>query len=496
MSITLSTYNNGDVNYVAKLNSDNSVLAVAINALQAALATSGVSSGPFLNALFGLSTAFVGAASYAQSTASTTMTLQGGYSWRPDLGLIVNKFGTTALNFAAQTAGTYYIVVDASGTPSIQTSPASALWSVVWTGSAFGAIARTAPIVWNFQDWEDAQSSTALGASYASLDARLEAGETIAVAAAPKASPTLTGVPLAPTAAPGTNTLQIATAAFVQAAISTLAAGLVYKGIRNATTNSPAITSGLGTLGWFYKVGTAGTTTVDGNSLWIVGDILLYDGTVWDKIDGNSTEVTSVAGRVGAVVLALADLPTEADSTLIGNISGGSAVPAASTVTAVLDHVFGSTRGMVLYRGVSAWAALGAGTDGQLLRTHGTSGDPSWDTQPFDMSGYYSGLPTAGASKVLVSVPIARAVTFAANFAGCYMKLRGTTATASTAFDIQKNGSSIGTATFAISGSSATFVSSGGTAQSFAAGDLFALVAPATPDTTADNMGWVFAGTR
>lgn len=41
-------------------------------------------------------------------------------------------------------------------------------------------------------------------------------------AAAPLASPALTGTPTAPTAAPGTNTTQIATSAFVQAAIAAL----------------------------------------------------------------------------------------------------------------------------------------------------------------------------------------------------------------------------------------------------------------------------------
>jgi hypothetical protein len=316
-------------------------------------------------------------------------------------------------------------------------------------------------------------------------------GSTVVLANAPALiSPTMT------TQSPGDSTTKGASTAFVAAAIAAIVGGMTYKGAWNANTNSPTITSGVGTLGWFYKVTTPGTTSIDGNASWIVGDILLFDGVAWDKIDGNSTEVTSVFGRVGAVVLALSDIPAQADGTLLANVSGGSAAPLADTLTAILDHILGATRGMTLYRGASAWAALAAGTAGQYLQTQGTGGDPLWVSEPFDNSGYFSGLPTASASKVLVSVPIARAVTFAANFAGCYLKLRGTTATASTAFDIQKNGSSIGTATIALGGSSATFVSSGGLAQSFAAGDLFALVAPATPDATADNAGWVFAGIR
>jgi hypothetical protein len=175
--ITLNRYANGDTNYIEKHDQDADTLEAAINALQASLIGSAGGGGPFLTALFGIQTAFIGSSSYAQSTATTIMTLQGGYVWRPDLGKIANKVGTTALDFSAQAAGTYYIMVDGTGSPSIQTSSTFALYSVVWTGSAFGTITRLAPIVWNFQDWEDAQSSAAMGVTYTSLDARIEAIE-------------------------------------------------------------------------------------------------------------------------------------------------------------------------------------------------------------------------------------------------------------------------------------------------------------------------------
>ncbi|SPF82154.1 Phage tail fiber protein [Pseudomonas phage GP100] len=55
---------------------------------------------------------------------------------------------------------------------------------------------------------------------------------------APLASPTLTGVPLAPTAAPGTNTTQLATTAFVDAARVVLVAADALK----APLASPALT--------------------------------------------------------------------------------------------------------------------------------------------------------------------------------------------------------------------------------------------------------------
>lgn len=106
--------------------------------------------------------------------------------------------------------------------------------------------------------------------------------------AAPLISPDFTGgTPLVPTATPGTNTTQAASTGFVAAAVAALSGGLVYKGTWNATTNSPTITSSTGTLGWFYKVATAGTTTIDGISVWNVGDLLIFDGSTWDRIDGS-----------------------------------------------------------------------------------------------------------------------------------------------------------------------------------------------------------------
>ncbi len=89
---------------------------------------------------------------------------------------------------------------------------------------------------------------------------------------------------------------------------ATVVGGMNYQGTWNASTNTPALASGVGTKGYFYKVSVAGTTTIDGNSAWNVGDLILFDGTVWDKIDGIPSEVLSVAGRTGAVILSVSDV--------------------------------------------------------------------------------------------------------------------------------------------------------------------------------------------
>jgi hypothetical protein len=89
---------------------------------------------------------------------------------------------------------------------------------------------------------------------------------------------------------------------------ASLVGAVVYQGVWNATANTPTITSSTGTKGWYYKVGTVGTTSIDGISSWSLGDTIIFDGTTWDKIDGVANEVLSVAGRTGVVTLAVADI--------------------------------------------------------------------------------------------------------------------------------------------------------------------------------------------
>lgn len=76
---------------------------------------------------------------------------------------------------------------------------------------------------------------------------------------------------------------------------------LAYQGTWNANTNTPTIPAAAsGNKGFYYKVGTAGSTTVDGNNDWKIGDWIVSNGTVWDKVD-NTDQVVSVAGLQGAI---------------------------------------------------------------------------------------------------------------------------------------------------------------------------------------------------
>lgn len=82
---------------------------------------------------------------------------------------------------------------------------------------------------------------------------------------------------------------------------------LNYQGSWNASTNSPTLTSSVGTKGYYYVVSVAGSTNLNGITDWQIGDWAVFNGSVWQKID-NTDAVTSVNGYTGTVVLTQSDI--------------------------------------------------------------------------------------------------------------------------------------------------------------------------------------------
>ena len=64
---------------------------------------------------------------------------------------------------------------------------------------------------------------------------------------------------------------------------------LNYKGTWNASTNNPTLTSSVGTKGDYYVVSVAGSTNLDGETLWGVGDWAVFNGSTWQKVDGGDS---------------------------------------------------------------------------------------------------------------------------------------------------------------------------------------------------------------
>jgi hypothetical protein len=93
----------------------------------------------------------------------------------------------------------------------------------------------------------------------------------------------------------------------IQNQINGLIGGLQYQGTWNASTNTPTLTSGVGTNGYFYIVSVAGSTNLDGITDWKVGDWAVYHASTWQKVD-NTESVTSVNGFTGAVSLTTSNI--------------------------------------------------------------------------------------------------------------------------------------------------------------------------------------------
>ena len=90
----------------------------------------------------------------------------------------------------------------------------------------------------------------------------------------------------------------LATGAQIQTAINTAITGVLkYDGVWNASTNSPTLSSGSGTVGEYYIVSVAGSTNLDGITDWAVGDWAVFSDQAtdaWQKID--NTQVGNVTG--------------------------------------------------------------------------------------------------------------------------------------------------------------------------------------------------------
>lgn len=126
------------------------------------------------------------------------------------------------------------------------------------------------------------------------------------------------------------------------------------------------------------------TTTTGGTS----GQVLTSQGPNSDPIWAAPT------GGGGSGLTAIAN------NTLLGNTSGGSAIPVATTVTAMLDAGIGNTRGAVLSRGATGWQPITPGSAGNCLTSNGANTDPTWQTcgggTPFGGTGGVVGVDANG----------------------------------------------------------------------------------------------------
>lgn len=177
----------------------------------------------------------------------------------------------------------------------------------------------------------------------------------------------------------------------IQAQINALSGSANFQGTWNANTNTPTITSGTGTKGYYYIVSVAGTTTIDGISTWNVGDWIVYNGTAWERIAINA--VISVNGSTGVVVLHTDDIAENTGATNLWYTDTRARASISSSATGLTytssTGVFSLTTGYSIPTTVkqgewdSAYTFTNAfpsrtGNSGKYLTTNGTT--MSWSS--------------------------------------------------------------------------------------------------------------------
>ncbi len=155
----------------------------------------------------------------------------------------------------------------------------------------------------------------------------------------------------------------------LQNQINGLVGSSIYQGVWNASTNTPALASGVGTRGYYYIVNVAGSTNLDGITDWNVGDWAIFDGTAWQQVD-NTDSVTSVNGQTGAVSLTTDNIPEGATNLYFTNLRARQSLSLTTTGTSGAA-TYNNTTGVLnipQYQSVLTNPVTGTGTANYVAR--------------------------------------------------------------------------------------------------------------------------------
>jgi hypothetical protein len=147
---------------------------------------------------------------------------------------------------------------------------------------------------------------------------------------------------------------------------ASVAGGLSYQGTWNASTNSPTLTSSVGTNGYYYIVATAGSTNLNGITDWQIGDWLMFNGSVWQKIDQSDT-LQSITSTDGSVTV-----------TTTGSTADLSVAVSASTTNVIC--LVRNTTGATLTKGTAVYISGATGQNPTVSKAQANSDATSAQT--------------------------------------------------------------------------------------------------------------------
>lgn len=213
----------------------------------------------------------------------------------------------------------------------------------------------------------------------------------------------------------------------------------------------------------------------------------------------NSGDETAATIKTALGITTLSGSNTGDQTTITGNAGTATALQTARTINGIS---FNGTANIALTASDIATTASGnlsSLTVAAQLTELDAEKAPL--TQPFVAGFFYPSTPTASALVGVFAAPSGIAtITFSAAMAGSSGKAL-TAATAQTDIDVRKNattsanGTSVGTVRFAAAGTVPTFIAASGFTLTGGT-DYLTCWAPASPDATLANFGFVLAGTR
>jgi hypothetical protein len=242
-----------------------------------------------------------------------------------------SRLATTAfVTNAVGTAFASYAPLDSPDFSGIPTAPTAAL------GTSTGQIATTAFVMTAVAD-----STTGV----VSFNGRsglvvLLAADVTALGFALLASPTFTGTPQAPTAGPGTNTAQLATCAFVQAAVAAATAGVSsFNGRTGTVTLTVADVAAVGVSSFNSRIG---AVSLIANDISAAGGAVLaspiFTGLPQAPTAALGTSTAQLA-TCAFVAAAIAALPAQPAPSTANPLMDGTAAPGTSVLYSRGDHV-------------------------------------------------------------------------------------------------------------------------------------------------------------
>jgi hypothetical protein len=295
----------------------------------------------------------------------------GVYSW---MGRVGDVFLSVAdMNFAAANNPSFMPVLTIPEPPvtAIDGEVVTASWVLAmlatWSGGGNPPFATEA---WVLQQIQLLQANVVTSFNNRLGAVSLLLSDITTAGGAPLASPNFSGIPAAPTAAPGTATAQLATTAFVEAAVTAAVTGVVsFNGRTGAVTLSATDLNNAGgaLLASPNFTGTPAAPTAPAGTS---SSQIATTAFVMNEITQSTGGVVSFNGRSGVVALQLADItgaggapqasPAFSGVPTAPTAANGTATQQLATTAFVMNEIAAISAGVTSFNGRSGAVTLTA----------------------------------------------------------------------------------------------------------------------------------------